>query len=53
MVVSLGRSTDFVPRNLPPPVMPGFRALHAAFTGLDGVKFVAGLGLLVRWIRGA
>jgi hypothetical protein len=33
-----------------PPVMPRFRALHGAFTGLDGVKFVAGLGLLVRWI---
>jgi hypothetical protein len=50
MIVSLGRSIDFVPRNPPPPVMPRFWALHGAFTGLDGVKFVAGLGLLIRWI---
>ena len=50
MIVSLGRSLDFVPRNPPPPAMPRFWALHGAFTGLDGVKFVAGLGLLVRWI---
>jgi len=50
MIVSLGRSIDFVPRNPPPAVMPRFWALHGAFTGLDGVKFLAGLGLLVRWI---
>ncbi len=50
LVVSLGRSIDFVPRNPPPPVMPRFWALHGAFTGLDGVKFLAGLGLLIRWI---
>jgi hypothetical protein len=30
--------------------MPRFWALHGAFTGLDGVKFPAGLGLLIRWI---
>ncbi len=50
LIVSLGRSIDFVPRNPPPPVMPRFWALHGAFTGLDGVKFLAGLGLLIRWI---
>jgi len=50
MIVSLGRSIDFVPRNPPPPVMPRFWALHGAFTGLDGLKFLAGLGLLIRWI---
>jgi hypothetical protein len=50
MIVSLGRSIDFVPRNPPPPDMPRFWALHGAFTGLDGVKFLAGMGLLVRWI---
>ena len=50
MIVSLGRSIDFVPRNPPPPIMPRFWALHGAFTGLDGVKFLAGLGLLIRWI---
>ncbi len=50
LIVSLGRNIDFVPRNPPPPVMPRFWALHGAFTGLDGVKFLAGLGLLIRWI---
>jgi hypothetical protein len=50
MIISLGRSIDFVPRNPPPPVMPRFRALHGAFTGLDGLKFLGGLGLMIRWI---
>jgi hypothetical protein len=50
IIVSLGRSIDFVPRNPPPPVMPRFWALHGAFSGLDGLKFLAGLGLLIRWI---
>ena len=49
-IVSLGRSIDFVPRNPPPPVMPRFWALHGAFTGLDGLKFLGGLGLMIRWI---
>lgn len=49
-ITALGRSIDFVPRNPPPPEMPRFRMLHAAFTGLDGVKLLAGLSLLVRWI---
>lgn len=49
-IVSLGRSIDFVPRNPAPPVMPRFWMLHGAFTGLDGVKFLTGLGLLIRWI---
>jgi hypothetical protein len=49
-IVSLGRSIDFVPRNPAPPVMPRFWMLHGMFTGLDGVKWLAGLALLVRWI---
>ena len=49
-IVSLGRSIDFVPRNPVPPVMPRFWMLHGMFTGLDGVKFLTGLGLLIRWI---
>ncbi len=49
-VVSLGRSIDFLPRNPPPPVMPHFWALHGSFTGLDGVKLLAGISLLIRWI---
>ncbi len=49
-IVSLGRSIDFLPRNPPPPVMPRFWALHGSFTGLDGVKMLAGFALLLRWI---
>ncbi len=49
-ITTLGRSIDFVPRNPPPPEMPRFRILHAAFTGLDGVKLLAALALLIRWI---
>lgn len=49
-IVALGRSIDFVPRNPAPPVMPRFWMLHGAFTGLDGVKFLTGVGLLIRWI---
>ena len=48
--VSLGRSIDFVPRNPPPPGMPRFWALQGAYAGLNSVKFLAGLGLLIRWI---
>jgi hypothetical protein len=50
MIVSLGRSIDFVPRNPEPPQMARFWMLHGAFTGLDGVKLLAGLTLLVRLI---
>jgi hypothetical protein len=50
LIISLGRSIDFLPRNPPPPVMPRFWALHGSFTGLDGVKLLAGIGLLIRWI---
>ena len=50
MLVSMGRSIDFLPRNPPPAVMPRFWALHGSFTGLDGVKLLAGTGLLMRWI---
>lgn len=50
MLVSIGRSIDFVARNPPPPVMPRFWALHGSFTGLDGVKLLAGIALLIRWM---
>jgi hypothetical protein len=50
LIVSIGRSIDFVPRTPAPPMMRRFWMLHGAFTGLDGVKCLAGLGLLVRWI---
>ncbi|HXW14321.1 MAG TPA: DUF4149 domain-containing protein [Terriglobia bacterium] len=50
MITSVGRSIDFLPRHPPPPVMPRFWMLHGSFTGLDGVKLLAGIGLLIRWI---
>jgi hypothetical protein len=50
MITSLGRSIDFLPRNPPPPVMPRFWMLHGSFTGLDGVKLLAGIGLMLRWV---
>ncbi len=49
-IVTLGRSLDFVPRNPPPPEMGRFGLLHGAYTGLDGLKLLAGLGMLVRWV---
>ena len=49
-IVSIGRALDFVPRDPPPPEMGRFRILHGAYTGLDGVKLLAGVGLLARWM---
>jgi hypothetical protein len=49
-IIALGRQIDFVPRDPAPPEYARFRTLHAAFTILDGMKLLAGLGLLVRWI---
>ncbi len=49
-IISVGRGIDFLPRNPPPPVMSQFWALHGSYTGLDGVKLLAGIGLLIRWI---
>jgi hypothetical protein len=50
LIVSVGRSIDFLPRNPPPPQMPRFWMLHGAFTSLDGLKLLAGMGLMIRWI---
>ena len=50
LIISLGRSIDFLPRNPPPPGMQRFWMLHGAFTGLDGIKLLAGLVVLGRWI---
>ena len=49
-IIEIGRRIDFVPRDPAPPEMSRFRMLHGAFTGLDGLKLVAGLGPLTRWI---
>jgi hypothetical protein len=49
-IITIGRSIDFVPRNPPPPEFRRFWMLHGAFTGLDGLKLLAGLVLLGRWV---
>lgn len=49
-IVALGRSLDFVPRNPAPPQMSTFWKLHAAYTGLDGVKLL--LGFVLAWRLG-
>jgi hypothetical protein len=53
-ITEIGRELDFVSRNpLPPasaPLMAQFWKLHAAFTGLDGVKIV--LGFFLAWKTG-
>jgi hypothetical protein len=49
-LISLGRRIDFVPRDPSPPGMQRFWMLHGMFTGLDGVKLLAGLVLVGRWI---
>ena len=49
-IISVGRQIDFLPRNPAPALMPRFWMLHGAFTGLDSVKLLAGLVLLVRLI---
>ncbi len=51
-IIELGRRLDFVSRTPPPPEWPRFRMLHGAFTILDGIKVLAGLGLLASWLRG-
>ena len=50
LLVSVGRSIDFLPRNPLPPQMPRFWMLHGAFTSLDGIKLLAGISLMSRWI---
>lgn len=50
-MVSLGRSLDFAPRNPAPSGMARFRMLHGVYTGLDAAKLLAGIVLLVRWIK--
>jgi len=49
-IIAIGQRIDFVPRDPAPPEMSRFRLLHGAFTALDGLRLLAGLGLLARWI---
>ena len=52
-IVALGRSIDFAPRDPAPPAMARFWMLHRTFTGLDSLKLLAALAMLVRWIARA
>ena len=49
-ILIVGRSLDFVPRQPAPPELARFGMLHGAYTALDGIKLLAGLGLVVRRI---
>lgn len=49
-IIEIGRRIDFVPRDPAPPEMSRFHLLHGAFTILDGLKFLVGVGLLARWV---
>ena len=51
-IVRLGRLLDFAPRNPPPPEAAPFWRLHAAYTGLDGVKFLLGVFAMAKLLRG-
>jgi hypothetical protein len=44
-IVSLGRELDFVPRDPAPPGMSRFWILHAAYTTLEMLKLLAGVGV--------
>lgn len=46
-IASLGRTLDLNPSSAQ---APRFWMLHGAYTGLDGVKLLAGIALIVRWI---
>lgn len=49
LIVSLGRSLDFVPREPAPPELARFQLLHVAYTGLELVK-VGCIGLAAFWL---
>ena len=47
--LTVGRALDFVPRDPPPASLSSFGLLHGAYTSLELVKFVIGIGISV-WI---
>ncbi|MCZ7625680.1 MAG: hypothetical protein FIA90_14430 [candidate division NC10 bacterium] len=51
MLLTLGRSLDFVPRTPPPPALAYFKRLHLTFTVLDLVKLTLCIWLLIRSTR--
>jgi len=51
LIVPLGRTLDFLPRNPAPPALASFGRLHLAYTSLDSLKLILCLWLLIRWSR--
>jgi hypothetical protein len=49
-IISIGRAIDFLPRDPYPPQWTTFWRLHLAYTGLDGLKLLAGLALAWRMV---
>lgn len=50
-IIVVGRSLDFVPRNPPPPGMSEFGMLHAAYSILELIKLLIGIGMAVALVR--
>jgi hypothetical protein len=52
LIIQIGRSLDFVPRDPEPPQLARFQLLHVAYTGIELIKLacigVAGFGVLRR-----
>jgi|SRR5579875_1536729 len=46
-IVALGKTLDFNPV---PTAVSRFWMLHGAYTGLDGVKLLLGIAIVVRWL---
>ena len=49
LILSVGRSIDFVPRDPPPAGLRTFGLLHAAYTVFDGIELVLGI-LVTLWL---
>ena len=49
-IVRIGRTRDFQPRDPSSPDYRRFRKLHASFTSIDGLKWLAGIAALIRLI---
>ena len=49
LIVSIGRSLDFVAREPPPPQLGRFQLLHVAYTGIELVKLGC-VGLAAFWL---
>ena len=50
-IVDVGRTLDFVPRIPPPPDLKQFGYFHAAYSTLDMIKLLIGIGMVVELYR--